>query len=282
MRKDHLRPGFLGIAILFIWLLPSTPDVNGPRALRGILTVLGQGAGSPDDLAIGADDTIYFGDMTANQVFRLQADGTYEAVSPKIQEPEGIVVLPDETLIVVEQATNRLYHVDPTTKTMSLFYAVGNQTKNDGIDGISPDGTKGDLLVPDAPTGRILHISADGKHVTTLLTGFVRPTSAIRASDETLYVCDEFGDKIYRVEPDGKMKVIAQINAPDDVVMGTKGHLLVNGLEGVIWDIDLQTSKLIPVVVNLQSPHGLAVDSQGNVIIADAKLNKIFRLTLPR
>src|SRR5690349_17779650 len=117
----RFRTGYLGIAILFVWVLPSTTGAieNGPRALRGTLTVLGQGAGSPDDLAVGADDTIYFSDMTVNQVLRLKVGGTSEAVSPTIHEPEGIVVLPDETLIVVEQATNRLYHVDPLTQTMS-------------------------------------------------------------------------------------------------------------------------------------------------------------------
>src|SRR5690242_12485048 len=67
---------------------------SGPYALRGTLTEIGKGAGSPDDVAVAADGSIYFGDMTANKVLRLKADGSYEAISPEIREPEGIVPLP--------------------------------------------------------------------------------------------------------------------------------------------------------------------------------------------
>jgi serine/threonine-protein kinase len=270
-------------AIIFLFVL--YPDASfaqsDPTPLQGRLTVLGHGAGSPDDVAIGADDTIYFGDMKSNKVMRLRADGTAEAVSPTIREPEGIVALPDGTLIVVEQATNRLYRVDPVTKTMTLFYGVGNRTSNDGIDGISLDTLTGDLLIPDAPTGRILHISVNTKRVTTILSGFTRPTSAVRSSDGTYYVCDEFGNKIYRVDDKGKRTVIAEMTLPDDVILDNNGHLLVNSLDRVIWQIDLQTGTLMLLVIGLKSPHGIALDSHGNIIIADAGFNEIFRLTLP-
>ena len=273
----------LSIAIILpVVLYPDVSNAQSdPTARQGTLTLLGHGAGSPDDVAVGADDTIYFSDMHANQVLRLRADGTAEAISPTIREPEGIVPLPDGTLIVVEQASNRLYRVDPIRKTMILFYDVGNRTSNAGIDGISLDTLTRDLLIPDAPTGRILHISVDTKRATTILSGFTRPTSAVRAPDGTFYVCDEFGNKIYRVDDHGKRTIIAEMSLPDDVILDNNGHLLVNSLDGVIWQIDLNTGKLRQLVTGLKSPHGIALDSHGNIIIADAGFNEIFRLTLP-
>ncbi len=268
-----------------IFLLGSIERVagqaaGGPRALRGQLTVIGPGAGSPDDVAVGPDDTIYYSDMTANRVMQLLPDGTSVAASPAIQEPEGIAVLPDGTLVVAEQQSNRLYHVDPVTQSMSLFYAVGNKTANAGIDGISWDGITDTLLIPDAPTGRILQLSSDGQKLKVLLTGFRRPTSAVRAVDGSLYVCDEYGNRIYHVAADGTRSVIADITLPDDVILDANGNVLVNSLQGTIWQIDPHTRRIERLVVGLRSPHGIALDSQGNVIIADADLNRIYRLIL--
>jgi sugar lactone lactonase YvrE len=255
---------------------------DGPTAHLGTLWIIGKGAGSPDDLAVGADDTIYFGDMTANRVLRLNAFGEPEIVSPLIREPEGIVPLPDGTLIVVEQATNRLYRVDPVTKSMSLFYAVGNKTHNDGIDGISRDSTTGDLLIPDAPTGRILRLTSDALRVRLIASGFKRPTSVALTADGTLFVCDEFGNAIYRVTSDGVRTLVAPIMLPDDILLDGDGNLIVNALPGTIWRIDPESGRMIALVTGLRYPHGIAFDSQGNLIIADAILNQIYRLVLPR
>lgn len=271
--------------ILLCIVLLLTPTISaraeGPVAHQGTLTVIGRGAGSPDDLAVGADDTIYFGDMTANRVMRLDAFGEPEAVSPVIREPEGIVPLPDSTLVVVEQATNRLYRVDPATKSMSLFYVVGNKTRNDGIDGISSDPNTGDLLIPDAPTGRILRLTIDAQHVSLIASGFKRPTSVALAGDGTLFVCDESGNAIYRVTPDGARKLITQITLPDDILLDRSGNLIVNALSGIVWQINPENGQKTALVTGLRFPQGIAFNSQGNLIITDARLNQIYKLVRP-
>jgi sugar lactone lactonase YvrE len=215
-------------------------------------------------------------------VLRLNALGEPEIVSPVIREPEGIVPLPDGTLIVVEQATNRLYRVDPVKKSMRLFYAVGNTTHNDGIDGISRDPATGDLLIPDAPTGRILRLSSDARHMSLIANGFKRPTSVALAADGTLFVCDEFGNAIYRLTPDGVRTLIAPIRLPDDILLDGNGDLIVNALPGTVWRIDPESGRKIALVTGLRYPHGIAFDSQGNLIIADASLNQIYRLVFSR
>jgi sugar lactone lactonase YvrE len=272
----------LCVLILIVLAVRATAgQASRPVALHGKLSVIGRGVGSPDDLAVAADDTIYFGDMAANRVFRLTARGIPEAISPPIREPEGIVPLPDGALIVVEQATNRLYRVDPSTKSMSLFYEIGNATRNLGIDGLSRDPVTGDLLVPDAPTGRILRLSADGRRVDLIASGFKRPTSVALATDGSLFVCDEYGNAIYRVDAKGKTSLVAEVPIPDDVILDSAGMLIVNSLRGAIWRIDAETGQKTMLVTALRSPHGIALDSHGNVIIADAGYNQIFRLILP-
>src|SRR5258708_34946480 len=136
-------PLHLLLSIAIILPVVLYPDVSNaqsdPTARQGTLTLLGHGAGSPDDVAVGADDTIYFSDMHANQVLRLRADGTAEAVSPTIREPEGVVPQPDGKFVAAAQASNRLYRVSPIRKTMTQLYDVDTRAANATSDGAALD-----------------------------------------------------------------------------------------------------------------------------------------------
>jgi sugar lactone lactonase YvrE len=266
---------------------PALSAPAGPVAAIGTLTEIARGMGTPDDVTVGADGTIYFSDLGANGVLALTPDGTVTLVSPRMHEPEGIAVLGDGTLIVAEQGTNKLYRLDPTTQQLTLWYAIGNRTTNAGIDGLSADPTTGDLLIPDSPTGRLLRLSADGQKLTEIASGFRRPTGITLAPDGTLYVCDEFGPAIYRLTLDSagraqtKAQLVARLPLPDDVLLSPDGTLVVNSLAGTIWQIDPVTGKQTPLVTGLSAPHGIAWDVTGDLIIADATLNRLYRLALP-
>src|SRR5260221_754187 len=90
----------LSIAIILpVVLYPDVSNAQSdPTARQGTLTLLGHGAGSPDDVAVGADDTIYFSDMHANQMLRLRADGTCAAGMSTIPLPGRLTTLPTRTI----------------------------------------------------------------------------------------------------------------------------------------------------------------------------------------
>ncbi len=266
--------------IVITFLGYSVRAAGSPVAAEGTLTVLAQGMGAPDDLALGADGTIYFGDLGVGKVLAVAHGGKVTPISPKMSAPEGIVVLNDGSLIVAEQANNKLYRLDPVTQTLSLFYAIGNATKNAGIDNIYHDSVTGDLIIPDAPTGRILRLSSDGKTIQVIASGFRRPTAVAIAPDGTIYVCDEYGQSIQSIAPDGKIRLIARIPTPDDVILDPDGNLLVNSLRGTIWRVNPATGETFALVTGLVEPHGIILDQENNLIIADAKLNQLFHLTL--
>ncbi len=279
MFRRWMLMSMLGLVYTGIWLQPGvTVRAASPAVAVGQLTVVGRGVGSPDDLAIDAKDTVYFSDLAANRVLRLTAEGNPEAISPVIQDPEGLVPMPDGSLIVAEQATNRLYRVDPASRTMVLFHAVGNPTGRLGIDGLAYDASTRSVLIPDAPTGRILRLSADN-HLSTMAAGFNRPTSVVLAPDGTLYVSDEFGGGVYRETPGKPAVLFASVAEPDDVIQDSRGSLIVNSLAGTIWLIDPQTGAKTALVTGLRQPPGIALDNQGNLLFTDAGFNEIFRLS---
>ena len=93
-------------------------------------------------------------------------------------------------------------------------------------------------------------------------------------------VADEFGNQVYRLKSDGSRVSLAHIYQPDDVVVGPDGSIYVNSLGGSIVRIDLATGRTRVLISGLKLPHGLAVDPNGNLVIAEAGRNRIMRLLL--
>ncbi len=252
---------------------PATAAPSGP-------VLLATGFGAPDDVAVDPrTGTIYFGDFGNGAINRVAPGGGKPVVvASGLRDPEGIVVLPDGALIVMEQTTNRLLHVDPQTGTHSLLRQLQNNTGQDGVDGISLDPTTGRVLIPDSPNGRLLSMLPDGSDLRTLATGFTRPTGAARLPNGDLIVADEFGNALDRVSPGGKISPIVSIFQPDDVVVDAQGIAYANSLGGTIYRVDPATGRRTVLLAGLQLPHGLALDPQGQLIIAEATRNRVFRL----
>jgi len=233
--------------------------------------------GSPDDLTVDLHNgMIYFGDFGNGAINRLAPDGSPpQPVATGFREPEGLAVAADGSLVVVEQATNRLWRVDPAQGTKRLLRQLVNTTGQDGVDGLAIDPASGAILVPDSPNGRLLALSPDGSTLRTIAAGFTRPTGVALLPGGDLLVADEFGNTLDRVTPAGHKTVLSTMYQPDDVVVDAQGQAYVNGLNGIIYHVDPATGTRTVLLRGLQLPHGLAVDAQGQLVIAEAGRNRI-------
>jgi len=247
---------------------------HGPQ-----ITLLANGFGSPDDLTVDPrDGAIYFGDFTNTAVNRIDpAGGAPQPMIRGLREPEGIAVRADGQLVIVEQATNRIWLGNPQTGAKTLLRQLVNTSGQDGVDGIALD-SDGSILVPDSPNGRLLAVSADGATQRVLASGFRRPTGVVRLPDGDLLVADEFGNALDRVTPAGHSSTVATLYQPDDVVLGLDGMAYVNTLDGKIYRIDPHSGAKTVLISGLRLPHGIGIDPQGRVVVAEATRNRIFRL----
>lgn len=223
-----------------------------------------------------------FGDFTnrAINVLRPGAGAEPTALSTGFNEPEGIVVAKDGAIIVAEQGTNRLIEVDPRTGSKKVLRQLVNNTGKDGVDGLALDPATGDILVPDSPNGRLLRVSRDGSKQEVIARGFVRPAGAAVEPGGSILVADELGNEVYRLKPDGSRVSVAYMFQPDDIVVGPDGSIYANSLGGDIVRIDPVIGHTSVLLSGLKLPHGLAIDRQGNLIIAEAGRNRIMRLIL--
>ena len=247
--------------------------------------LLARGFGCPDDIALDQQGRVIFTDWKDGGVNRVEPNGQVTVLAQGLPEAEGVIALPDGTLLLTEQGQNN-QHIDqivqlaPGSTTPSVITTFANNTANPGMDSISIDPRTGDILAADSPNGKIYRVSRDGKHVTFIAGGFVRPTEALADNTGRIFVADEYGNAVSRINADGTMTVLTHVGAPDDLAFDLDGTLLVTVLDdNTVVRIDPNTGQKLGVLAsNLFEPQGLAVDQRGNLYVSEENANIVVKL----
>jgi serine/threonine-protein kinase len=231
----------------------------------------------PDDLVLAPDSSIYISDVTEGTVKAYTPEGQLNLVLSGLSAPEGMVFLPDGSLVIAEQGTNRLVRYDLQSKTLLPFLDLINRTNNLGVDGILWDGTN--LIVPDSPNGTVLEVSADGKTVRQLTSGLARPTGAWREPNGDLLIADEDGNAVFRLHQDGALEKVADLSVPDDVIEDTSGNIFVVTLGDNAVHL-LTASQDVILVSGLKDPQGIIFGADGNLIVTDSGNHRLLRVLI--
>jgi len=264
---------------------PTIAPKAAPRSYTPILVV--RGAGRPDDLVFDQQGRLLFSDEINRTISRVNAGGSVTVMLNDANGPEGMVSFPDGTLIFAEQVTNRIVKLTPGSTTPVVLRTLpGTPSKaqcKDGVDGIAFDATTNTIIVPNSVTGDVYRMSLDGKTLTLLASGIVRPVGAGVDSQGNIFVADECGNAIWRITPSGKSTRIGGFGMTDDVISDGAGNVLVIDLEPSIHSLirlNLATGKRETLASRgYIEPQGLVMDSQGNVFVSDDYANLIMKYT---
>ena len=239
--------------------------------------VILSGGARPDDLVFDQQGRLLFSDFYNGTVSRVNSDGSVTRILSGLAGPEGLVVLADGTLIIAEQHPNRILSLAPGAHLPVVLRNLPGTPSTaqckDGVDGIAFDATTQTLIVPDSPVGKVYRMSLDGKTLTLLASGIVRPVGAAVDAQGTIYVADECGAAIWSITPAGKTTRSGGFGMPDDVAFDQHGNILV---------IDLQPSIHALVRMNLATgrreilasrgfiePQGLVIDTHDDIFVSD-------------
>ena len=257
------------------------PTPTSTLITKPVPVILAQNLPSPDDLLLAPDGSIYISDVQDQTVKEYSKDGKLKIVLSGLSEPEGMVKLPDGTLIIAEQGTNRLVRYNPATKALTLFLALRNTTHQDGVDGIAYDAKTQTIIVPDSPNGTALRVGLDGKIVSVLAHGLARPTGAWVEADGSVLVAEENGNTVDRIQADGSLQILAHLETPDDVIEDGPGNIFVNTLgDGAIHMLSAVTNQDTVLISGLIDPQGITFDDEGNLVISDAGHHQLDKLIL--
>lgn len=248
---------------------PLRTAATGPQVLL-------QNLPAPDDLAFDNDGRLLFSDINAGTVSMLNADGSVERIAGGLASPEGIVVLGDGRILVAEQRRNRVVAIDPQSHVVSLWRAFPNRTGKDGIDGIGPILSSGEVVVPDSPNGVVWRVGPDGGTATQIAAGLARPAGAGVDASGRIFVADE-GGAVWVLDPTRRR--FATLPTPDDVLVGRGGRIFVNTLgDNAIHEFDAQGHQ-VGVVTGIQQPQGIALDGADNLYYTEFNTGRIDRVT---
>lgn len=121
-----------------------------------------------NDVAVGADGTVYVSEFADNKIIQLK-DGKVSvfAQGPELENPNGLVVDGDKLIVgawgkpepdFTTKVPGRLFSLDLKTKKKTLI--TPEPTAN--IDGVERDGSGG-YLITDWISGKVLRVSREGK-----------------------------------------------------------------------------------------------------------------------
>ena len=234
---------------------------------------IARGQGSPDDLAWDGR-TLLVSDINGGTIGTV-GHGHVRTLVGHLREPEGIVPGPGHSLIVAEQATNRVLEIKLRDGSRTTLAKLPLPAGKSGVDGINADGS-GAVYIPDSARGRVYVLHLRSHKLSLVARGMNRPVAAINWSHATV-VADEYANAVWRIGP--RRTRLAAVPLPDDLAV-VSGHLIAVSLGGQVYEaaphLRLLTSAFAPTV---SDPQGLVADGPNTVIVADEARNGIYRVS---
>lgn len=270
------RPARLIPAVVMLFsalaLAHGVPSAQSAGTLQVVAVVGGQ----PDDITTDSHSRLVWGNLSRGTVERLDGKRVV-TLARNLSVPEGVVVLPNGTIIVAEQGRDRISRIG-AHGALTAVYTLQPVSGQEGVDGIGRDPRTGNLLVPDSPNGTVLTMSPQGRHVRIIARGLGRPVDAAVDKQGNVLVPDEHLGTLVVVSPRGSVSYRGTLSTPDDVAVARNGSVWITTLgDGGLW---LMNPGGAPrrLLVGLANPQGLTLDRCGDPIVVEQNKARIVRL----
>jgi uncharacterized protein (TIGR03437 family) len=258
------------------------------------------GISSPQDVALDSSGNAY---ATSSQVIRkIAADGNVSviaggataryfggdngpATSARLHAPTGIAVDELGNWYVADSMNNRIRKI---TSGGGITTFAGTGDAGSGGDGgpaalaqlsgprsVALD-SQHNLYVADTGNNRTRKITPDGK-IASFAGGFNAPEYLTMTSDGILYVADTGNNRAVKVLPSGSTSIVAQVLKPSSLVIDPSGNVYVTELTRI--SRITQTGIVTTVLDGLNSPRGLVLTADGDLLFAEMGSNSIRLLT---
>ena len=237
---------------------------------------------NPRGLAIDKDGNLYVGDVSDGAVYKMNQQGLGAKLgNADIGTPTGVAVDKDGNVYVADADSNtiRKISVDGKTTTLAGKDGASGATDGPGATALFNGATslaidaKGNLIVADTHNNLVRKITPDG-FVSTLAgkvgsdeaksvdgkgaeVRFGAPRGIAVDSAGVIYVADEMFGTIRKIAPDGTTTTLA----------GSAAASAGTSKDGV------------GTLAIIATPRGIAVDSKGNVYVADTDSNAIRKVS---
>jgi sugar lactone lactonase YvrE len=267
-------------------------------ASNGFITTIG-GNGlisyNPTNL-ISNGDTVYFSDSTANRIRQFQISAGAQSVAIVAGTGQSTFDSADDTALTARLTAPRGLTRDSAG---NIYFA---DSKNQVVRKITPQGA----LVTLAGNGTNLDAGDGALATASELSG---PVDVALASSGNIYILEQTGERIRVITPDGNINTYAgtgivgapssptgkatsqPVNAPQGMTIDSSGSLYYadtgnNLIRKITTDGNVATIVGTgaasytgdggpALAATIRNPTGVAIDSSGNIFIADTRNNVI-------
>lgn len=183
---------------------------------------------------------LYVSDIPWGRIFRIDAQGAWSLVTEYDGEPNGLKFLDTGTLLITDYK-NGLMQLDVRSGQVSPFLPRRNSERFKGVNDLVFD-RAGNLYFTDQgqtglhdPTGRLYRLGSDGR-LDLLLDNIPSPNGVALSPDEkVLYLAVTRGNCVWRVPllGDGSVAKVSQFftsygpSGPDGLAVDAQGQVLV-------------------------------------------------------
>ncbi|QEI04496.1 SMP-30/gluconolactonase/LRE family protein [Pigmentiphaga aceris] len=183
---------------------------------------------------------LYVTDIPWGRIFRIDPQGDWTLVAEYDGEPNGMKFLNADTLLITDYK-NGLVQLDVASGRTTPLLARRNSESFKGVNDLVFDAA-GNLYFTDQgqtglhdPTGRLYRLGRDGR-LDQLLNNIPSPNGVALSPDgKVLYLAVTRGNCVWRVPllPDGSVAKVSQFftsygpSGPDGLAVDTQGRLLV-------------------------------------------------------
>ena len=188
----------------------------------------------------GSDGNLYVSDIPFGRVFRIGPTGEWSLVAEYDGEPNGMKFLDAGSLLITDYK-NGLMRLDIASGTVEPYLERRNSERFKGVNDLVFD-AQGNLYFTDQgqtglhdPTGRLYRLRPSGQ-LDLLLGNVPSPNGVALSPDEqVLYLAVTRGNAVWRVPllPDGSVAKVSQFftshgpSGPDGLAVDTEGRVLV-------------------------------------------------------
>ncbi len=203
------------------------------------------------------------------------------AIAARLHTPSGIALDSQGNKYIADTANHRIRQITPggIINTIAGTGTAGADGDNgpatlatlNSPESVAIDST-GNVYIADTGNNKIREIKPDG-NIATVLDGLSNPEYVAVDKAGAIYVADTGNDRVLKVPLAGNPAVLAQVLKPGAVMVDGTGNIWLSELTRVS---QISASGVFSIIADpLQTPRGLALTADGELLIAETGTNLI-------